>query len=91
MRKVLTLSSLGLTLALSSAALAAPVDGFGHHESGSASDQNESNYWYKRFYGHKNDQARGNGSTGRLREGRALIPKTGSVGSAGAVEGSTRR
>jgi hypothetical protein len=77
MYKILTLASLGLTLAFSGAALAAPVEG---------SEQNESNYWYKRFYGHKIDQARGDRSMLRLREGRVVVPKTGSVGSAGSKQ-----
>lgn len=63
MRTLITLSSLGLTLALglSSAALAVPGDRYAYLES-RKSALNQNYYLHKRYYRHDQDGARGEGS-----------------------------
>jgi hypothetical protein len=69
MRTIITLSFLGLTLALGlgSAALAAP---------GGRDSAIENHYLHKRYYSHDQDRARGAGS------GTTRLPKKDGVGTA---------
>jgi hypothetical protein len=70
MRTIITLSSLGLTLALSGAALAAPANRSADR-TGYASEQLQNHYRHKRYYRHDQDRARGEGSgMSRLQDGR---------------------
>jgi hypothetical protein len=60
MSTIITLSSLGLTLALSGAALATPANRSAFRErTGFASEQMQNYYWHKRYYRHEQDRARG--------------------------------
>jgi hypothetical protein len=72
MRTTITLSSIGLTLALSGAALATSVNRSAFLErTGYANEQLQNHYRHKRYYRHDQDRARGESSgTSRLQEGR---------------------
>jgi hypothetical protein len=73
MRTIITLSSLGLTLALSGATLATPVGRSAFLErAGTAHEQMQNHYRHKRYYRHHQDRAPGEGSgTSRLQDGRS--------------------
>jgi hypothetical protein len=73
MRTIITLSSLGLTLALSGAALANPVGRSAFLErTGSAHEQMQNHYRHKRYYRHHQDRDRGEDSgASRLQDGRS--------------------
>jgi hypothetical protein len=65
MRTMITLSSLGLTLALglASAAHARPGDRYAHFDGrGSGFEQNQNYYLHKRYYRHDQNRARSDGS-----------------------------
>jgi hypothetical protein len=62
MRAIITLSSLGLALALSGAALATPASRSAVLEpAGLAKEQLQNHYRHKRYYRHEQDRARGEG------------------------------
>jgi hypothetical protein len=62
MSTIITLSSLGLTLALSGAALATPANRSAFLErTGFANEQMQNYYTHKRYYRHEQDRARGEG------------------------------
>jgi hypothetical protein len=62
MRTIVTLSALGLTLALSAAAIANPVERSALLErTGYATDQLQKHYRHKRYYRHDQNRARGQG------------------------------
>jgi hypothetical protein len=73
MRTIITLSSLGLTLALSGATLATPVARSAFLErTGTVHEQMQNHYRHKRYYRHHQDRAPGEGSgTNRLQDGRS--------------------
>jgi hypothetical protein len=74
MRTIITLSSLGLTLALglSSAALAAP----GALSRDSAAAQHQTQYLHKKYYRHDQSRARGEGF------GMTRVPSQDGIGTA---------
>jgi hypothetical protein len=78
MRTILTISSLGLTLALGlgTAALAAPGDRYALQSRDSAIEQNRNHYLHKKYYRHDQDRARGEGS------GTTRLPDRDGVGTA---------
>jgi hypothetical protein len=60
MRTIITLSCLGLTLALSGAALATPASRSAQIERlGSSAEQMQNYYRHKKYYGHGQDRTRG--------------------------------
>jgi hypothetical protein len=73
MRTIITLSSVGLILALSGATLATPVGRSAILEhTGTAHEQMQNHYRHKRYYRHHQDRAPGEGSgTSRLQDGRS--------------------
>jgi hypothetical protein len=72
MRPIITISTLGLALAVSGAALAAPADLSRFLKpAAAAKDQLQNYYRHKRYYRHDQDQARSEGSgPNRLQERR---------------------
>jgi hypothetical protein len=77
MRTIITLSALGLTLALGlgSAALAAPGNRSALLQSrDSAIEQNRNHYLHKRYYGHDQDRARDE------RSGTTRLPAPDDIG-----------